>query len=165
MNSLVYHFAWPLIVGVVSISAQAQSVRRVSFSEDVAPILTNKCMQCHGQTPLMGGLDLRSRATAVKGGQHGPAVIPGQAAASSLYRHLTGQEQPLMPLGGHLSEPEISTIKDWIEGGAAWDNLVTLRPGPRFTEQQRRYWAFQKVVKPAVPAVKARNPIDAFILS
>src|SRR5258708_1940905 len=119
MNSLVYHFAWPLIVGVVSISAQAQSVRRVSFSEDVVLILTNKCMQCLGQMPLMGGLDLRSRETALKGGQHGLAVIPGHAAASSLYRHLTGQEQPLMPLGGRLSEPEFSILKHPIDRVAA----------------------------------------------
>src|SRR5262249_25032572 len=39
--------------------------------------------------------------------------------------------------------------------------------GKKFTDQQRRYWAFQKVVKPAVPLVKhrewGRNPIDAFI--
>src|SRR5260370_10391863 len=80
-----------------------------------------------------------------------------------------------MTLGGHLREPEIAVIKEWIDGGATWDTRVT--PGAtavtaapiemRFTEQQRRYWAFQKVVKPAAPPVRERprNPIDAFILA
>src|SRR5207248_5752614 len=65
-------------------------------------------------------------------------------------------------------------IKNWIDTGAEWDAGQALGPGAvtssspsKFTDQQRRYWAFQKVAKPPVPAVKdrerARNPIDAFI--
>ena len=173
----VSHFTWPLILGIASIPAHAQTARRVTFPDDVAPILSKKCMQCHGQTPLMGSLDLRSRETALKGGQHGAAIVPGKAAASPLYRRLIGQEQPQMPLGVRLSEPEIEIIKDWIDSGAAWDAAVKLSPTlvteapaeKKFTEQQRRYWAFQKVTKPAVPTVKARDrartPIDAFIVS
>src|SRR5258706_1305653 len=157
-------FAWPLILGMAFIPALAQSTRKVTFSGDVAPILAKNCMQCHGQTPLMGGLDLRTRETALKGGQHGTALVPGKAAASSLCRHLTGQEQPQMPLGGRLSAPEISIIKDWIDSGAAWEAGVKEEPSEKkFTEQQRRYWAFPKVVNPAVPAVKTprvRQPID-----
>src|SRR5262249_31251324 len=47
--------------------------------------------------------------------------------------------------------------------------LVAADTPKEFTPQQRRWWAFQKVVKPAPPAVTnaawVRNPIDAFILS
>src|SRR5262249_31945342 len=89
---------------------------------------------------------------------------------------LVGLEQPPMPLGGKLTDAETEVIKNWIDAGAEWDAGVTLGPGAvatssvvKFTEQQRRYWAFQKVGKPSVPAVKdrewARNPIDAFILT
>jgi hypothetical protein len=125
----------------------------------------------------MAHLDLRTRDGALKGAQHGPVVNPGNAAGSHLYRHLTGQELPRMPLGGQLPDAEIAVIKEWIDSGAEWDSGVTLGPGAgptgsaekKFTDQQRRYWAFQKVVKPAVPAVKdggwARNPIDAFIMA
>ncbi|MGP8245118.1 MAG: PSD1 and planctomycete cytochrome C domain-containing protein [Bryobacteraceae bacterium] len=134
-------------------------------------------MQCHGREPLMAQLDLRTREGALKGAQHGPVVIPGNAAGSHLYRHLKGLELPQMPLGGRLSDSEIAVIKNWIDSGAEWDSGVTLGPGAgpagstekKFTDQQRRYWAFQKVVKPAVPQVKDRdwdrNPIDAFIMA
>jgi hypothetical protein len=124
----------------------------------------------------MANLDLKSRADALKGGQHGPAIIPGNAAASNLYRHVTGQEQPRMPLGGKLSDEEIAVLKAWIDNGAEWDPSVVIRKpdstpaaGKQFTEAQRKFWAFQKIVKHEVPAVKARGwvrtPIDAFILA
>jgi hypothetical protein len=154
----------------------AQPAKKVSFPRDVAPILTAKCMNCHGKEPLMAHLDLRTRDGLLKGAKHGPGVIPGDAAASHMYRRLIGQEQPPMPLGGRLSDEEIAIIKEWIDAGAEWDASVTLGPvavssasEKKFTDQQRRYWAFQKIVKPAVPSVKdrewARNPIDAFIAS
>ena len=168
--------AWPLLLWIAW-PGSAQTPPKISFSHDVAPILTERCMQCHGREPLMAHLDLRTRDGALKGAQHGPVVIPGNAAGSHLYRHLTGQELPQMPLGGRLPDAEIAVIKNWIDGGAEWDSGVTLGPGAvspgssekKFTDQQRRYWAFQKVVKPALPAVKDRdwtqNPIDAFIMA
>src|SRR5262245_32735985 len=153
--------------------------KRISFARDVAPILSQKCIQCHGQPALMANLDLGTREGAFKGGQHGPVIVPGNAAGSHLYRHLTGQEQPQMPLGGRLSSDEIATFRDWIDSGAEWDSTVALAastgaahvkaPEEKFTEQQRRYWAFQKVVKPPAPTARgrewSRNPIDAFVLS
>jgi hypothetical protein len=168
--------AWPLVLSIACLG-RAQTPPKVSFSKDVAPILTERCMQCHGREPLMAHLDLRTREGALKGAQHGPVVDPGNAAGSHLYRHLTGQELPRMPLGGQLPDAEIAVIKNWIDSGAEWDNGVTLGPGAgptgsgekKFSDQQRRYWAFQKVVKPAVPTVKdgdwARNPVDAFIMA
>jgi len=59
-----------------------------------------------------------------------------------------------MPLGGRLSDAEIAIIKEWIDGGAEWDGkplapgaVTTTSAEKKFTEQQRRYWAFQKVVE------------------
>src|ERR1700680_4968444 len=98
----------------------------VSFSADVAPILSAKCVQCHGQVSLMSNLDLRGREAALKGGQHGPVIVPGDAESSHLYRHLTGRELPQMPLGGRLTDLEIATIKNWIDRGADWNAGVTL---------------------------------------
>src|SRR5262245_25405711 len=168
--------AWPLMLAISPTFLTAQPAKKVSFSKDVAPLLTQRCMDCHGREPLMANLDLRTRDGALKGAKHGRVIVPGNAAASHLYRRLIGQETPPMPLGGRLSDAEIALIKEWIDSGAEWDRGVSLAPGgltstteKKFTEQQRRYWAFQKVVKPQTPAVKdrawPRNPIDAFILS
>jgi len=127
----------------------------------------------------MANLDLKSREGALKGGQHGPSIIPGNAAASSLYKHAAGLEQPRMPLGGKLTDAEIAVLKIWIDRGAEGDSPLTPpapvptanspATGKQFTAAQRNYWAFQKIVKPNVPSVKAkasvRTPIDAFLLA
>ncbi|MBZ5619149.1 MAG: PSD1 and planctomycete cytochrome C domain-containing protein [Acidobacteriia bacterium] len=174
----------PLICGLLLLlricaPSAAQTAKKVSFANDVAPILSRKCVQCHGAANQMANLDLRNREGALKGGQHGPAIVPGDAAASHLYNHVAGQQPPRMPLGGKLSDEEIAVLKAWIESGAEWDSSVALdaRAAPanaqptekKFTDAQRKFWAFQRVLKPVVPSVKAqswvRTPIDAFILS
>src|ERR1043165_4863252 len=170
---------WTQLVLCVCAPLAAQTAKNVSFKQDIAPILSEKCMQCHGLASPMANLDLKTREGALKGGQHGPAIAPGNAAASNLYKHVAGQEQPRMPLGGKLTDEEIAAIKAWIDRGAEWDAGVALSaPAPsatsssatkQFTPAQRNYWAFQKVVKPNVPAVKTKawvqSPIDAFLLS
>src|ERR1051326_1029809 len=169
---------WTLLVLPICAPLAAQTAKNVSFKQDIAPILSEKSMQCHGLASPMANLDLKTREGALKGGQHGPAIVPGNAAASNLYRHVAGQEQPRMPLGGKLTDEEIAVLKAWIDGGAQWDAGVTLSapaatasgsaPVKQFTAAQRNYWAFQKVVKPNVPPVKAkdwvRTPIAAFLL-
>src|SRR5438034_10871697 len=104
----------------------AQKTRDVSFKRDVVPILSEKCLKCHGLASPMANLDLKSRESALKGGQHGPAIVPGDAAASNLYKHVAGQEQPRMPLGGKLTDEEIAGLKAWIDRGAEWDAGLTL---------------------------------------
>jgi mono/diheme cytochrome c family protein len=150
-------------------AAQSQTVSNVSFAHDVAPLLAEKCVQCHGQASTMSDLDLRTPAGLAKGGQHGAVVVPGKAPESLLYRRLTGAIQPQMPFGGRLTDAQIATVKAWIEQGARWDPAVvtlqsTAPPQKQFTEAQRRYWAFQPVVKPALPDTGA-NPVDALIVA
>src|SRR5271168_2814461 len=106
--------------------ASAQSSTEVSFARDVAPILSKNCAQCHAQAAGMGNLDLRTREAALKGGQHGPAIVPGDAANSRLYQQLTGAQKPQMPMGGRLTDQEITVIKNWIDSGAAWDSAVSV---------------------------------------
>ena len=62
-----------------------------------------------------------------KGGQHGPALVPGDAAASPLYRRVADLEQPFMPMGGRLTDPEIAALKAWIDRGADWGQVAQAR--------------------------------------
>ncbi len=124
-------------------------------SEQVASILTTKCVQCHGSS-AMGGLDLRTQESFAKGGKSGPVVFPatavngkavvGKAEDTLLYRRLTGQLKPRMPMGGELSETEIAAFKSWIEAGAPWSD-------------KKPYWFFQPVT------ASGRGTVDSFILA
>jgi hypothetical protein len=111
----------------------------------------------------MSGLDVRDRATILKGGKRGAAIVPGNADQSLLYKAVRREGELQMPPGKTaLSAAEIDAIRDWINSGAKWSAGAANAPEPS-------WWSFKKPVRPPVPAVKemarVRNPIDAFILS
>jgi len=97
----------------------------VSFAKDVEPILERSCRSCHGETMQMGGLDLRTREGALRGGAHGTAITPANAESSRLYRMVAGLESPAMPMSGTLSPQDVATLKAWIDQGARWDITVS----------------------------------------
>ncbi len=121
-------------------------------------------------------LDLSSRESAIKGGEHGAAIVPGKAGASRLYRLISGLENPSMPLdGAKLTPNQIAAFKTWIDDGAHWDaaameskitaaapNAIENSPLP---PGARDYWAFKLPVQAPLPTVSPAltNPIDRFL--
>jgi hypothetical protein len=87
------------------------------FEDDVRPLLRAKYVRCHGEKPRKADLDLSTPAGILKGGESGPAAVPGQPDGSPLYRKVRAGE---MPPGKKdlLSDAEIETIRRWIAGGA-----------------------------------------------
>ena len=134
-----------------------------SAGKSARTIFETKCAACHGDA-RMSGLDLRDRATILKGGKRGPAIIPGKADESLLYKAVRREGELQMPPGKTpLSAPEVNAIRDWINAGAKWESTGTpAAPVPT-------WWSFKKPVRPPVPTVKnaarVRNPIDAFLLA
>lgn len=100
-------------------SAQAQTAPAPDFAA-VSKVLEARCVVCHQGDAAPLGLRLDSHAALMKGSQRGPAVKPGDAAASELMRRIRGQSQPRMPLTGppFLSDSETATIERWIADGA-----------------------------------------------
>src|SRR5262249_40112703 len=162
MTAIIMPAQWRTLAVAISFAFFLWSAPNspISFKSDVAPILEKNCLACHGPARQMSMLDLSNRAAALKGGQKGPAIIPGNASGSPLYRRLTGQDKPAMPLGGKLSATEIATVQKWIDAGAAWDEAVS-------SEQDRNWWAFRRSSSQTAPRMsEARwnaNPIDAFL--
>jgi hypothetical protein len=91
--------------------------RAPSFERDIRPLLQAKCWRCHGEKSRKADLDLRTHAGALKGGESGPAVVPGRPDQSPLYEKA---HSGAMPPGGknRLSEAEVDAIRRWIAGGA-----------------------------------------------
>lgn len=140
----------------------------VTFEKHIRPILKAHCFHCHGEEGEMkGGLDVRLARFILKGGDEGPAVVPGKAAESHLLKMVQEGE---MPKGkAKLKDSEIALIEQWITHGAktARPEPEELGPEHAFTDEERSWWAFQPIRKPAVPAVAKAvaitNPIDAFV--
>ena len=137
----------------------------LTFEKDIRPIFKTHCFQCHGEEgKTKGGLDVRLKRLLMKGGEHGPAIVSGRPDSSLLYKNIVSGE---MPKGGKkLAPAEIALIRAWIDKGAPIARAEPEDPNAALiTEEERAWWAFQPLRKPAVPANGATNPIDAFLLA
>ena len=126
------------------------------FTQEVAPILEQRCTHCHGPKQQVSGLRLDSREAMLQGGQRGPSVLPGDAANSRLYRHIAGVAEPRMPFGSTLSPDEIATLRRWIDAGAHWE--------AEQAQQDESWWAFAGPAR-YDPPDSAAHPIDAFLVT
>lgn len=98
---------------------------KVSFAQDVRPILDQNCLACHqagGSGLQASGFSLVSYEDLMKGSQFGPMVIPGDALGSNMLVLMEGRADPSisMPHGSMkpIPQAEIDTIRRWIEQGA-----------------------------------------------
>ncbi len=151
-------------------TAAAQKPAVPLFEKDVLPVFQARCLRCHGTKVQKAGLDVRSKAALLEGGESGPAISPGSAEKSLLWVKVAGNQMP--PGKDKLTEAEKVLLRTWLEGGApaATAAVVKKDDGDRqVTDADRRFWAFQPPRRPAVPAVKdagrGRNPVDAFVLA
>src|SRR5258708_21119547 len=137
MHRLVFAAVVSVVLFSTSYSAQQPGAPPATsatgdFVRDVRAILEQHCYECHGPDKQMNGFRLDRRRDAMRGGTL-PVIGPGSSKSSRLYLRLTGtsygrqmpfEEEP-------LSSAEITTIKDWIDQGAAWPEHPSRRPvGP-----------------------------------
>src|SRR5262245_24766259 len=145
------------------------------FENKVRPLLAERCLECHGPEKQKGNLRLDSLATILKGGDSGPALVPGKPDESLVVQAIGYTSDIKMPPKSKLPEREIADLKQWIRLGAPWPNAgaddapATRAAGAQITAEQRAFWAFQPVTAPDVPAVRRpewpRSTIDHFILA
>jgi hypothetical protein len=132
------------------------------FESKIRPVLTGTCLNCHAGKKLKGGLRLDSRAALLKGGDSGPAIVPGDPDRSLLIQALRHTHDEIkMPPGKRLPGPVVDAFGAWVKGGAAWPKGLVLSPAAK-----DRLWALAPVkdVKPQPdPSGWSANPVDCFI--
>ncbi|MDG1974931.1 MAG: PSD1 and planctomycete cytochrome C domain-containing protein [Akkermansiaceae bacterium] len=147
-------FIFALTLGFPSLCA------KVSFNDEIRPLLSNSCYRCHGpdEEDRKAKLRLDTREGATKDHEGFTAISPGKIEDSELiYRIVTDDEDEMMPppgKGERFTKEQIELFKRWIEEGAEYEV----------------HWSYAKPVRPEVPQVdetmmKVRNPVDSFILS
>lgn len=119
-------------------------------------LIESKCLACHSGQFKKSGLDLTSREGLVRGGDRGPAVVPGEAKASLLYKVIARTVEPHMPFQmAKLPDADIARIAEWINQGAPF-------PQPLRAAAPAKHWAFETPKRLPLPR-KTANPIDAFL--
>jgi hypothetical protein len=144
--------------------ARAQRGDETFFELKIRPILADKCFKCHGGKKVSQGLRVDSRAALLKGGESGPAVIPGDADKSLLIQALRYTHAEIkMPPDRRLPDKVVADFATWVQQGAAWPATSS-----RLFSGQK-HWAFEPVRSQAVPATESSggsdNPVDRFILA
>src|SRR5262249_52317199 len=106
---------------------------KVDFTKDVAPILQEHCIRCHGtEKKPKGKLNLATKAAAMKGGESGACIVPGQCDKSTFYTMLieTDPNKDKMPPLTEKNQPskqQIEILRKWIEQGADWPDSLVLK--------------------------------------
>src|SRR5262245_39125285 len=112
-----------LSTGAVAIAAgkstePAEEAEPPSFARDVMPTLGRYCESCHGMREQHGGLRLDNYDNLMRGGDSGPAVIPGDVKKSLLVAKIEHRDRPSMPPRKWLPKAAIARIRAWVAAGA-----------------------------------------------
>ena len=141
------------------------------YERRIRPLLAKRCYQCHsGQADKpQGGLRLDGRMGWLRGGDSGPAVVPGDPEKSLLIRAVRYRGPGVqMPPVGKLPEAEIAALIAWVRMGAPGP-AVEAASGPTSALSAQTHWAFRPIHRPTLPKVKnagwCRTPIDRFLLA
>jgi Protein of unknown function (DUF1553)/Protein of unknown function (DUF1549)/Planctomycete cytochrome C len=140
------------------------------FESQVRPIIVRRCVKCHGEKKQEGELRLDRKTGWVRGGDQGPAILPGKPEESLLIKAVRYTDDNLqMPPDGKLVDREIASLVEWIKRGA-FDprDGGPVRLGGMSLADAKRFWSLQPVKFPSAPVVapgrcKSGNAIDAFL--
>jgi mono/diheme cytochrome c family protein len=159
------------------------------FLKSVRPLLTTRCISCHGVDAAEGGLRLDSREAALAGGDSGPSLVPGKPEDSLILMAVKRTHKILeMPPKQKLAKSDIATLERWIRDGAPWPNLPTAGGNasvesddvigdawsdPRnpivqlFGGARIDLWSLQSFVRPELPTTAnqnwAKTDLDRFV--
>lgn len=141
------------------------------FEKRIRPLLATHCYECHSAEAgkQKGGLLLDSRPGWEKGGDHGPAVVPGDPEGSLLLQVVSYEDGELqMPPDQKLPEEARRYLEEWVRMGAPDPREGDLaEQGGGAMVDAASHWAFQPMTRPAVPRIegksRARTPFDRFL--
>ena len=137
------------------------------FETSIRPLLVEKCQACHGPDKQWGTLRLDSRDAVLKGGETGPAIVPGKPDESLIVKAIRRTDDDLkMPPKEALSEQQVADLVRWVEMGAPFPH--TGGPSkPRHRDPD--HWSFRPVIQPTVPQTHntswASGPWDQYVLA
>ena len=164
-----------LVLSLVGATHASDTAGILFFESHIRPVLIEHCYQCHSteSKKLKAGFYLDSREGLLRGGDTGPALVPGNPGLSRVMEAIEYQNHDFqMPPKYKLDEVHIGNIRQWIEMGA---------PDPREEKEReqvkaaidleagRQFWAFRKIQATNPPAIQNKqwpvDDIDHFILA
>ena len=117
--SLKSFFMFAISAVVLLLTSGARGADKVTYDDQLMPLLRNECVSCHNPDKKKAGLDVSSYQALLAGGDGGPVVNVGDPENSPLFQVVAHTKDPYMPKGkGKLADKDIAIFKQWIAGGA-----------------------------------------------
>jgi mono/diheme cytochrome c family protein len=171
---MITRFCFLSVLLAATLAAPARAETKLTtkgvqfFESKIRPVLVARCYQCHSANSkeVKGGLLLDSREGIAKGGESGPAVVPGNLEESLLLQAIK-HETYEMPPGDKLSDNVIADFEKWVEMGAPDPRSKSDANKKPTLAEARKFWAFQPVKKQKPPQIDSswpRSDIDRFVL-
>ena len=159
-QNIFFKFLIALLACIASGNAAADEA---FFESNVRPLLVKHCYECHSGTKTMGGLSLETQAGWQKGGDTGPAIVPGNPGESLLIDAVNygSLEMPPPDKAEKLSADKIAIITKWVAMGAHDPRVAAAKIGGMTVEDAKSWWAFQPL--PNADAAPSSQRIDEFI--
>jgi hypothetical protein len=171
LKLLRLHVGWFVVIALVLLPGRgelfAAETSSEFFEKRIRPILVERCYECHATgKKTKGGLALDTAAATLKGGDSGPAILPGNVRDSLLIKAVRYSEENLqMPPKHRLDAAEVELLERWVATGA---------PDPRTNSAPKgapslEHWSLQPLGNPPVPKPRnsrwPNNEIDRFVLA
>jgi hypothetical protein len=147
------------------------------FEKKIRPIFVDNCYKCHSHDSekIKGGLLLDTRDGVLKGGDTGPAIVPGDIQKSLMLEAVryTNKDLQMPPNDRQLEPEQIHDLETWVKMGAPDPRTGTNDSEHKYVvdwEKAKKHWSYQSVIRPAVPEPEdtehwAQTPVDKFILA
>ena len=152
--------------------ALAISILNISSADDtffesrIRPVLVRECLDCHGPENPKSGLSLHTREGMLKGGDQGPAVVPGKPDESLLITAVEHRDDLKMPPKRSRLEPGvIADMKTWIQSGAAFPDQTKSIANAKASnrEKSKSHWSFQPIQADSEPTQPNTNLVDKWL--
>ncbi len=116
---------------------------QIQFERDIQPILEKNCLRCHGPERPKSHFRLDNRESALKGGENGKDIIPGDSTHSPLIHYVAqlvpDMEMPPVSKGEPLTDDQVGLLRAWIDQGASW-GISNLLPQLAFSTTTSLRW-------------------------
>jgi hypothetical protein len=156
-----------VLEGAFTSDVFAAEVDEDFFESKIRPVLTERCMGCHGAKKQWASLRLDSRDGMMRGGDSGPAISSSEPLESELIRRINSDDpefrMPPQDSGPALTAAQRDALRVWISSGAAWPKQPMSEPGDRAMDPAS-HWAFQPLAIPSVSEKEGTGrTVDAWI--
>ena len=139
------------------------------FESKVRPLLIDHCYDCHSGDNTKGGLSLETKAAWSKGGDSGPAIVPGNPDESLVIQAVRYTDADLaMPpqkKGGKLSPDKIAVLEEWVKMGAPDPRETVAKIAGMAAAEAKGWWAFQPFPAATITSAGIDAAIDARLAS